>query len=135
MFYLQFNFFCWLNLKCIPIQTNYLVLRELKFFFTLVIYGEMTSFRGPKFSSSLLQCNLLNLSKKLSGNFTVANERLVLSVYIIWKGNISPLKVSANVSVIACLSSAPCFGTWNFFLPWCHWKFAHILMVTDQHLL
>ena len=29
----------------------------------------------------------------------VGNEWLVLLVYFIWKGNISPLKVSANASV------------------------------------
>ena len=60
----------------------------------------MTSFRRCKVYSSLLQCDLLNSSKKPSGNSAVGNEWLVLVVYFIWKGNISPLKVSANTSVI-----------------------------------
>ena len=57
----------------------------------------------------MFQCNLLNPSKKLSGNLVAGNERLVSPVYIIWKGNISPPKVLANVSVIAHVSSAHCF--------------------------
>ena len=71
----------------------------------------MNSFRRRKVSSSLLQCDLSNRSKKPSGNSAVGNEWLVLPVYIIWKCNISLLKFSANVSVVARLSSAPCFGT------------------------
>ena len=67
----------------------------------------MTSLRRRKVSSSLLQCDLLNTSKP-AGNSAVGNERLVLPVYIIWKCNIFPLKVLANVIVIARLSSAPC---------------------------
>ena len=81
------------------------------FFFTLVIYGEVTSLRRRIVSSSLLQYDLLNPSKKPSENSAVGNEELVLPVYIMWKGNISSLKVLVNVSVIARLSSAPCFGT------------------------
>ena len=84
---------------------------SFNFFFTSTIYGEMTSFRRCKVSSSLLQCDLLSPSKKPSANSTVGNGWLALPIHIISKGNISPLKVSANVSAIACLSLAPYFGT------------------------
>ena len=89
----------------------------------------MTFFRRRKVSSSLLQCDLLNPSKKPSGNSTqfVMSGLLCLYIpfekvtYLHWK--FRPMLVWQHV-YNQLLASA---HAWNFFLPRWYWKLSHIL--------
>lgn len=74
------------------------------FYFISVIYGEMTFLRRWKVSFLLFKW-------KPSGKSAAGSEWVVAPVNIIWKSNVSPCKVSYNVSAMTPLLSAPCIGT------------------------